>query len=60
MSDYNNFEEEDENDPTSRARVGPNPQLVDTANYTVIYNYVSPKPKVSKVILVVVIIIILK
>eukprot|EP00095_Tigriopus_kingsejongensis_P011300 maker-scaffold14_size734282-snap-gene-3.18 protein:Tk11300 transcript:maker-scaffold14_size734282-snap-gene-3.18-mRNA-1 annotation:"n-acetyllactosaminide beta- -n-acetylglucosaminyltransferase-like" len=33
-----------EDDPTARARVGPNPQLQVGANYTVIYNFASPQP----------------
>lgn len=35
---------DDNEDPTSRARVGPNPQLQSGANYSVIYNFASPQP----------------
>ena len=38
----NDDEEENEGDPTFRARVGPSPQHGPDANYTVIYNFLSP------------------
>jgi hypothetical protein len=37
------FSEFESDDPTARARVGPSPQLISSANFTVIYNFVSPK-----------------
>ncbi|XP_059086555.1 beta-1,4-glucuronyltransferase 1-like [Tigriopus californicus] len=39
--------EDDNDDPTARARVGPNPQLQAGANYSVIYNFASPQPNAN-------------
>ena len=40
----------DTNDPTSRARVGPNVQVQNSVNFTVIYNFASPRPLVRKIV----------